>query len=77
MYGSQVWTLSKRDKNNISVCERKALRKIFGSVRENGTRRIRTNCELIGLCREIGIRNYERNITMFRTCGRNVRRKKL
>jgi hypothetical protein len=31
------------------------LRKIFGSVQENSMRRIRTNCELMGLCREVDI----------------------
>jgi hypothetical protein len=52
MYGSGVWTLSKSDGNSLAIWERKILRKIFGPVKENGLWRIRTNQELMDLCRE-------------------------
>jgi hypothetical protein len=51
MYASEVWTLSKRNENNLEIRERKILRKMFRPVEENGIWRIRTNQELINLHR--------------------------
>ena len=29
---SETWTLNAKDENNLHICERKTLRKIFGTV---------------------------------------------
>jgi hypothetical protein len=50
-YGSETWTLSKNSENTLSTFERKILRRIYGSVQDNGQWRIRYNkelCELYG-----------------------------
>ena len=49
MYGLEVWTLSTSDENSLAIWERETLRRIFGPVKENVVRRIRTNQELINL----------------------------
>jgi len=47
-YGSDVWVLKETIKNKLTVFERKALGKIFGTIKErDGTRRIKTDDELI------------------------------
>ena len=45
-YGSETWTLTKKDEYLLSVTERNILRRIFGGVLENDTWRRRTNGEL-------------------------------
>jgi hypothetical protein len=50
-YGSEAWTLSKNSENALSIFERKILRRIYGTVQDNGQWRIRYNkelCELFG-----------------------------
>lgn len=49
MYGSETWTLTKRDEDRLCTWERKVLRKIYGAVNTNGQWRIRTNAELAQL----------------------------
>jgi hypothetical protein len=48
-YGSETWTLSKNPENAISTFERRILRRICGSVQDNGQWRIRYNKELYEL----------------------------
>lgn len=45
-YGSETWTMSNKDENNLLIFERKVMRKIMGPVQVNGQWRIRTNLEL-------------------------------
>jgi hypothetical protein len=45
-YGSETRTLTKSDENLLRVFERKILRKIYGSIQEGDTWRIRNNEEL-------------------------------
>jgi hypothetical protein len=52
MYCSEVWKLCKSDENSSAVWERKIMRRILGSVKENGEWRIRTDKEFVVLCRE-------------------------
>ncbi len=35
-YGSETWTMSNKDKNNLLTFERKVIRKIIGPVQVNG-----------------------------------------
>ena len=51
MYGSEVWTLSKSYENTLAIWEINILR-IFDPVEENGVWKIRTNQELMNMCRE-------------------------
>jgi hypothetical protein len=44
-YSSESWTLTTNDENNLGIFERQVLRKIFGSVNIDNTRRIRYNME--------------------------------
>lgn len=37
LYGSETWSLKKKDENKFSVFERKILRRIFGRVKDNLT----------------------------------------
>jgi hypothetical protein len=53
LYGCETWTLSECDKNRLRVWERKALRKIFGAVCEQGERHIRTTDEVLKLYGEL------------------------
>lgn len=46
MYGSEVWTLKKREQIMLGVWERKILRKIFGGKKVDGIWERRTNKEL-------------------------------
>lgn len=46
LYGSEAWTLNKKEEEMLLVWERKILRKIFGPLCENGVWRIRTNKEV-------------------------------
>jgi len=45
-YGSESWTLTMEEERALAVFERKILRKIYGSVKENELWRIRRNDEL-------------------------------
>jgi len=45
-YGSESWTLTIEEERALAVFERKILRKIYGSVKENELWRIRRNDEL-------------------------------
>ena len=44
--GSKSWTLTMEEERALAVFERKILRKIYGSVKENELWRIRRNDEL-------------------------------
>jgi hypothetical protein len=57
------------------MLERNILRRIFGAVKENGVWTICTNQMLMKLYREPDI--ISEMIKTVRTCGKNVRRKKL
>ena len=46
LYGSETWTLTKKDENLLNTWERKILRRIFGAININGEWRRRTNSEL-------------------------------
>jgi hypothetical protein len=46
MYGSEIWVLTKREKNQLNVFERKVVRTIYGLKLENGVYRRRYNFEL-------------------------------
>ena len=46
MYGSETWSLTKKDENLLNTWERKVFRRIFGAVCTNNEWRIRTNSEL-------------------------------
>jgi hypothetical protein len=54
-YGSETWCLTANDERSLPTRERKALRKLYGPVCDNGIRRIRTNKELMALYQELGI----------------------
>jgi hypothetical protein len=45
-YGAETWTMSAADENDLRVFERKAVRRIYGPVREGEWWRIRSNREL-------------------------------
>jgi hypothetical protein len=45
-YGSESWTLTVGEERALAVFERKILRKIYGTVKENELWRIRRNDEL-------------------------------
>jgi hypothetical protein len=48
-YGCEAWTLTNREELDLRILERRILRKIFGSVQnEGGSCRIRMNQELTG-----------------------------
>jgi hypothetical protein len=51
-YGSETWTLTKKDELQINIWERKVLRRIFGPVKDRGMWRIRSSKELASLRRE-------------------------
>lgn len=55
LYGSETWTLTKRDETLLECFERKVLRKIYGAVRENHGWRRRYNHELAALYNDVGI----------------------
>jgi hypothetical protein len=46
LYRAEIWTLARRDEERLLTCERKLLRKIYGTVNEKGQWRIRRNMEL-------------------------------
>lgn len=46
IYGSESWTLTGSNEKSFRVYERKLLRRIFGSLCENGFWRVRYNNEL-------------------------------
>jgi hypothetical protein len=48
-HGSEAWT---SDENTLALRETKILRKISGPAQENDVWRIRTNQELMNLCKE-------------------------
>jgi hypothetical protein len=45
-YGAETWTMSAAEENDLRVFERKAVRRIYGPVREEERWRIRSNREL-------------------------------
>ena len=55
LYGSETWTLTKKDEELLNLWERKILRKIYGAVKINGEWRIRTNAELKALYKKPSI----------------------
>jgi hypothetical protein len=55
-YGSEAWTLTRRNEQQLRILERKILRKIFGAIQdENGIRRSRKNQELNELIRNADV----------------------
>ncbi|XP_067130443.1 uncharacterized protein [Centruroides vittatus] len=46
MYGSEAWTLTSKQEEQLRLFERKILRRIYGPVQERGEWRIRSNKEL-------------------------------
>jgi hypothetical protein len=55
-YGSEAWTLTRRNEQQLRIFERKILRKIFGAIQdENGIWRSRKNQELDELIRNADI----------------------
>jgi hypothetical protein len=55
LYGSEVWCLATNGKKNLSIWERKVLRKIFGPICVAGKWRRRTNEEVKQLYGELDI----------------------
>jgi hypothetical protein len=55
MYGAETWVLSKADELRLGVFERKILRRIYGPVCEEVTRRSRYNEELYHLYDEVDL----------------------
>jgi hypothetical protein len=47
IYGAETWTLTSKAEKMLMTWGRKILRKIYGSTKENGQWRIKTNAELI------------------------------
>ena len=45
-YGSECWSLNRRNEEQLQVSERRILRKIFGPICDNVKWRIRYNSEL-------------------------------
>jgi hypothetical protein len=45
--GAQTWTLTIKMEKMLKTLERKTLRKIYGSTKENGQWIIKTNAELM------------------------------
>jgi hypothetical protein len=59
IYGCEIWVLKESIIQGLSVFERKILRKIFGTTKENnGIWRIKTNKELDELIKHHNIINY-------------------
>ena len=48
-YGSECWSLNRRNEEELQVFERRILRKIFGLICDNGKWRIRYNSELYSI----------------------------
>jgi hypothetical protein len=46
VYGSETWAMTEMDMKKLGTWERKILRRIYGTVEEQGIWRIRTNQEL-------------------------------
>jgi hypothetical protein len=46
-YGAETWILTRKMETMLMTWERKILRKIYGPIKENGQRRIKTNEELM------------------------------
>jgi hypothetical protein len=51
-YGSECWSLSKKDGNMLEIFARRILRLIYGAVNDNGVWRTRYNSKLYTLCNE-------------------------
>ena len=51
-YGSECWSLNRRNEEQLHVFERRILRKIFGPICDNGKWRIRYNSELYSIYTE-------------------------
>jgi hypothetical protein len=49
MYGPEVWTLSKSNENTLAIKEINILKRIYGTVKENGVWRICISQELMHL----------------------------
>jgi hypothetical protein len=54
MYGSEVWTLSKSDENNLTY-GKENIKKNIWPCKKNGIWGIRTNQELVDLYKELDI----------------------
>jgi hypothetical protein len=49
MYGSETWVMKNKIENIINSYERKILRRLLGSINDNGTWRIRYDKEIYTL----------------------------
>ena len=59
VYGCEIWVLKENITQNLSVFERKILRKIFGQTKKkDGSWRIKTNIEMDELIQHRNIINY-------------------
>jgi hypothetical protein len=72
MYGAETWVLSKADELRLGVFERKILRRIYGPICEEATRRSRYNEELYCLYDETDLVTTIK-ITRLRWAGHIVR----
>ena len=55
MYGSETWTLTKREKQRIDMWEKKVLRRIFGPVNDRRVWGLRINKEIYQLYNEFNL----------------------
>ena len=59
LYGSETWSLTKRDEQRINMWEREVLRRIFGLVNDRGEWRLRTNKEIYDLVTVIKVQKLK------------------
>jgi hypothetical protein len=59
MYGFETWSLLQNAENKLGAFERKILRRIYGSIKENGQWSCRYECntEIYELCKDIDVVN--------------------
>ena len=74
LYNSETWALKESTKKKLRVFEMSCLRKIKGVTRRNRVRNtvIRMRAEAGDRCRT---KNPEKEVTVFRSCNADVRRK--
>jgi hypothetical protein len=56
--GCETWSLSNKSENAINIFERKILRQIYGTVKENGQWRIRYNKKLYEAYKELDLLTF-------------------
>jgi hypothetical protein len=55
MYGCETWSLIQNAENKLGAFERKILRRIYGTINENGPWRCRYNTDIYELYKDIDI----------------------